>query len=412
MKPDIVIDGDGHVVEIDQTYDSIDPEYYAKRPMLREASRGHLVRLQEGRVWGQNGEAGFAGNNVGSFPPGVLDYLYRRAGTYNPWARLPDMDADSIDVGVLYSSYELPLTVMPDSGYAVARAAAYNNWIHEYCSAAPRRLKGVGLVALQDLDAAIAELDRCADLGMVAVQVGCTVGEDTLLSDERLNPFWQEAERLNMPVAVHGPALPGFFRSYFDVFRQDHMLEVAHMAHAFAQMLACSNIITSGVLERFSKLKVAFLEAGSGWVPYWMHRMDEYQEVAPNRWAGITATPSEYIKSGRVFFSCEPGDTDLPYFLENIGDQSMLFASDYLHFDALFPGEIGHDGNPYPGTVKTLLAREDIPEKSKEKMLYENSVAFYRFGSDDLGQIGDEISRKEPKQMRELSVPGTVGARV
>ena len=140
--------------------------------------------------------------------------------------------------------------------------------------------------------------------------------------------------------------------------------------------------------------------------------MDEYQEVAPNRWAGITATPSEYIKSGRVFFSCEPGDTDLPYFLENIGDQSMLFASDYLHFDALFPGEIGHDGNPYPGTVKTLLAREDIPEKSKEKMLYENSVAFYRFGSDDLGQIGDEISRKEPKQMRELSVPGTVGARV
>ena len=84
MKPDIVIDGDGHVVEIDQTYDSIDPEYYTKRPMLREASRGHLVRLQEGRVWGQDGEAGFAGNNVGSFPPGGLAYLYRRAGTYNP----------------------------------------------------------------------------------------------------------------------------------------------------------------------------------------------------------------------------------------------------------------------------------------------------------------------------------------
>ena len=62
--------------------------------------------------------------------------------------------------------------------------------------------------------------------------------------------------------------------------------------------------------------------------------------------------------------------------------------------------------------MKTLLAREDIPEKSKEKMLYQNSVAFYRFGLDDLGQIGDDLSRKEPKQMRELSVPGTVGARV
>ena len=88
------------------------------------------------------------------------------------------------------------------------------------------------------------------------------------------------------------------------------------MAHAFAQMMACSNVVTSGVLERVPDLRIAFLEAGGGWVPYWMNRMDEYNEVAPERWANLSAKPSEYIKSGRVFFSCEPGDEFIPHFIE------------------------------------------------------------------------------------------------
>ena len=68
------------------------------------------------------------------------------------------------------------------------------------------------------------------------------------------------------------------------------MLEASHMAHTFAQMLACSNIITGGVLERFPALRVAFLEAGAGWVPYWIHRIEEYNEVAPS--GGRTSPPS------------------------------------------------------------------------------------------------------------------------
>ena len=191
------------------------------------------------------------------------------------------------------------------------------------------------------------------------------------------------------------------------------MLEAQHMAHAFAQMLACSNVITSGVLECFSKLRIAFLEAGSGWVPYWMHRMDEYNEVAPERWAMISSEPSDYIKSGRVFFSCEPGDPDIPYFLENIGEQSMLFASDYLHFDAHFIGEIGHDGTPYPGTVNSLLVRDDITTSARTKMMYDNPLAFYKnLIPADLGRIGDPVAREEPPSMKDRDMPGTVAARL
>ena len=411
-RPEIIIDGDGHVVEVNETYERIDPAYRARRPIYTEASKGNIVRLVDGRVWTAAGENGFVGVNGNQFPPVGKSYLYRRMGTYNPWARLADMDTDNIDVAVIYATDELPLNVTQDAGFANARARAYNDWLYNYCQVSPRRLKGIGVVALQNVDLAIQEMKRAVtELGMVGIQIGCTVREDTLLSDYRLNAFWAEAERLGTAVAVHGPALPSFFRSYFDINRPDHMLEINHMAHTFAQMLACSNVITSGVLERHPRLRLAFLEAGAGWVPYWMNRMDEYNEVAPERWAGISAKPSEYIKSGRVFFSCEPGDEFIPLFIEHVGEDSMLFASDYLHFDALFVGEPGHDGQPYPGTVATLMARNDISDAAQRKMMLDNSIKFYEFERSELGAIGDPLAQQESEKARQAVLPGTISAR-
>ena len=414
-KPKIVIDGDGHVAESNAAYETIRPEYRNRRPMYTQGAKGSIVRLIDGRIGGPTEEWGFVNPNGGVSPfIGGLSLHYRRAGMYNPWARLPDMTEDQIDVAVMYPTHELPLCVSLDAGFALARSEAYNTWLHEYCSTNPGRLKGIGIIALQDVETAIEEMRRCVvDLGMVGVQIGCTVRQDTLLSDIRLDPFWRAAEELDVPVAVHGPALPGFFYNYFDLQQPSQHLEGAYMAHTFGQMLACSNVITSGVLERFSKLRVAFLEAGAGWVPYWMHRMDEYNEVAPERWAMISGEPSDYIKSGRVFFSCEPGDIDIPYFLEHIGEDAMLFASDYLHFDALFVGETGHDGQPYPGTVNSLLARDDIADSAKTKMMYDNSVAFYKdLIPEKLGKIGDADACEEPDEVRNNPIPGTISARL
>ncbi|PYN72641.1 MAG: hypothetical protein DMD96_34370 [Candidatus Rokuibacteriota bacterium] len=409
---DLVIDGDGHVIEVNETYERIDPKYRERRPVYTQASRGNIVRLVDGKVWGPDTECGFVGVNGNLPPPKGKATHYRRMGTYNPWARLADMDRDQIDVAVIYPTDELPLTVTHDAGFAAARARVYNDWLHDYCEVCPQRLKGIGIVALQDVPGAIEEMHRAVtQLKMVGIQIGCTVREDTLLSDARLTDFWAEAERLNVAVAVHGPALPSLFRSYFDVNRPDHMLEASHMAHTFAQMLACSNIITSGVLERFRNLRIAFLEAGAGWVPYWIHRMDEYNEVAPERWAHISAKPSEYVRSGRVFFSCEPGDEFIPLFLEHVGEDAMLFASDYLHFDALFVGETGHDGNPYPGTVASLLRRKDVPDSAKRKMLLDNSLKFYGMDKAKLGRRGTPVTRPEPDEVRRATMPGTVSAR-
>ena len=139
--------------------------------------------------------------------------------------------------------------------------------------------------------------------------------------------------------------------------------------------------------------------------------MDEYNEVAPERWAHNSAKPSEYVRSGRVFFSCEPGDEFIPLFLEHVGEDAMLFASDYLHFDALFVGETGHDGNPYPGTVASLLRRKDVPDSAKRKMLLDNSLKFYDMDKAKLGRRGMPVTRPEPDAVRRATMPGTISAR-
>jgi len=89
----------------------------------------------------------------------------------------------------------------------------------------------------------------------------------------------------------------------------------------------------------------------------------------------------------------------------------MVFASDYLHFDALFVGEPGHDGNPYPGTVATLLGRKDVSDSAKRKMLLDNSLRFYGMDKGALGRRGTPVSRPEPAEARRNIMPGTISAR-
>src|SRR2546430_8465315 len=145
-RPDVVIDGDGHVIEVNETYERIDPKYRERRPVYTQASKGYIVRLVDGKVWGPDTECGFVGVNGNLGPPKGKAIHYRRMGTYNPWARLADMDRDQIDVAVIYPTDELPLTATHDAGFAAARARAYNDWLHDSFEGCPPPIQGVGLV--------------------------------------------------------------------------------------------------------------------------------------------------------------------------------------------------------------------------------------------------------------------------
>ena len=137
-------------------------------------------------------------------------------------------------------------------------------------------------------------------------------------------------------------------------------------------MVAMLSLVCGGVLARLPKLGVAFLEIGIGWVPYWMERMDEHYEKHELRdelkkeVPYLTKEPSEYVKAGNVFVTCEPDEKTLPDCIGHTGEDLPMYASDYPHVDSKFPE-----------TVKLLRSREDLPPNVKEKILGLNAARFY-----------------------------------
>ena len=158
LKP-YVIDADGHVAESEVDWAArLEPALRDRAPRLIEVN-GRTRCLIEGHIWPI--AEGPGQGNSGPFSDDLpWDRVYRE-GMRHPTARLVDMDVEGIDVAVLFGTYiGLSFPNVGDPRLAVGLARAYNDWLAEYCAAAPDRLKGVALLPVQDVPAAVAELER------------------------------------------------------------------------------------------------------------------------------------------------------------------------------------------------------------------------------------------------------------
>ncbi len=275
--------------------------------------------------------------------------------------RLRDMDKEGIDVSVLFPTSSFAVNGLMERDYAVAYARAYNDFIAEVCRQSPR-LKGVALVPLQNPKAAVEEANRAVTkLGLASIAVA-SQGMKEHLGSKTFWPLYEELERLNTPLCVHnrreGPAGENRFDSFI------HMHTIGRPVETFIQF---TGLIYGGVAERFPKLRIAFLECGVGWIPYWMERMDEEWEKRGKVEAPLCKRkPSEYVKHGNWFFAMEPEEETLPYVIERIGDEKIVFASDYPHWDGMFPH-----------VVSTIRGRKDISDTAKARVLGGNTKRFY-----------------------------------
>src|SRR5258708_39024331 len=97
----------------------------------------------------------------------------------------------------------------------------------------------------------------------------------------------------------------------------------------FELMIALMHQIGEGVVDRFPRLKVAYMEGSSGWLAFWMERLDEHFEKLRPQWPMLQRRPSEIIRGSQVAFSCEPEERILPAVLDLVGPTQVLYASDY-----------------------------------------------------------------------------------
>ncbi|HZU07369.1 MAG TPA: amidohydrolase family protein [Chloroflexota bacterium] len=289
----------------------------------------------------------------------------------SPQQQLADMDQDGIDVMVLYPTAGLAIGLIAEEAYATALAAAYNTWLHSFCQANPARLKPVALLAPQDPEAAARELHRAVtELGAIGAMLPTHVPLRPDWGHRYWDPIYAEAQRLDVGLAFHHKSVHGELTDQ----RFHNFITVHTIGHPVEQMISLTSVIMGGVLERFPTLRLAFLEGGVGWVPYWMDRMDEEAEKrgaveAPY----LTMRPSEYVLSGRIFFGVECGEKTLPDAVRWGLEDTLLYSSDYPHWDG-----------DWPHTVRTVRARADLSEDVKRKMLHDNAVRFYKLDEGSL----------------------------
>src|SRR5207253_9485053 len=221
---------------------------------------------------------------------------------------------------VLFPTSSFNMSTIVERDYAVAYARAYNDFVSDVCKQSPR-LKAVALLPFQDVPAAVKEANRAiGELGLAAVAVA-TQGMREHFGSQTFWPIYEELDRLNAPFCVHnrreGPA---------GERRVDSFLYMHTVGRPVETVIQFAGLMYGGVAERFPSLRIAFLECGVGWVPYWMERMDEEWEKRGKVEAPLCKQkPSEYVKNGSWFFATEPEEETLPYVIERIGDDKILF---------------------------------------------------------------------------------------
>lgn len=343
------IDADGHVLEPESAWlEHLDPALHHAAPRFVTDNQGRARLLIAGEMF-------HIAPRGPDWPPPPL-----REGGVSAKARLEDMDSEGIDTSILFPSTGLYLGGVQDPTLQTELCRAYNEWLAGFCAADPSRLVGVALVPQRSMAGAAEESRRCIEeLGFRGVMLRPNPVGGSHLDDPYWSDLWSLLEGLGAPLLLHEGTTGNVPQSGGD--RYDNFLYRHACSHPHEQQMACMELIMGGVLERHPGLRVAFLESGCGWVPYWLERLDEHLEEWGHASAPLELRPSEYF-SRQCFVSCEPDERTLPAVVDQIGDESILFATDYPHPDGIFPG-----------VVDALASRSDIGETTKRNILRENA---------------------------------------
>jgi len=331
-----VIDADGHVTESQEQIAKYLDDPYTKRPV------NQFFFPWDG--WDRR----------------LLNTFNDLAGTCEAWEKA--LDKGGMEQAVLYPTLGLFMSFLKDRQWAVAICRAYNTFLHEEFIKKSKRLQAVALLPVQVPEACAPELRRAVrELGLCGAMLPADGGH--LLGDNRYADVYETAQQLDVPLGIHasGSHLGGAGVDMFPAFIQAHTC-----SHAFGQMRQITSIILEGIPERFPDVRIAFLEAGCGWAPYWMERMDDEYAKRAEEAPALRKKPSDYIRSGSIYFSCEADEWLLPQAVKLVGENQIVYASDFPHWD-----------HSFPGSIDEIKERGDITDAQKRKILADNTRRLY-----------------------------------
>ena len=351
-------------------------KYRDRMPYVDQTDNGPQWVSRTGAQFGLQNGMGSAGRK---YIPGQIPRSDRMAaqGLYSdgekgirrltdPKLRIKDQDLDGVQAEVIYGVLGASMR-LNDNEAATELLRIYNEWLADFCAAAPDRFAGLASIPSHDVDAAVAEIQNVAERGVLKGIEVANTHDMAPLFDPSWKPVWEVANEAQLPIHYHtiGPKNDYNFDNMAALQRRQ-----AFAVHITSFQLAMSKIIMEiiygGVLEAYPKIKVVIGESGIGWIPYILDHMDlEWEDQFKD--LTLKMKPSDYWR--RQCFATYQSDPIGLRLLDILGEDNVMWGSDFPHPDGVWPDS------------KAFIEREfeHIPKTIKQKILCDNAAELYGF---------------------------------
>ena len=378
-----VVDADSHWTPTHDLWTKRAPAGYKDRVLHVEVIDGQNMWVMDGEVLDPVRGGGVVDNDNNKYP--MLDAMVWgnervHHGAWDTKVRLQVMDDCGIQNQVMFpNSIGLggqDLGTSKDETVRRLCVEIYNDTAADLQSSTNMRLMPMPIMPAWDIDLCVKEAERMAKADMRGVNM--TTDPQDLgapdLASRQWDPFWAACEALQLPVHFHiGASITAmnFFGQYFWPSQDEYVKPAIGGSMLFignARVLI--NTVYAGIFDRFPKLRMVSVESGIGWIPFMLETMDyELFENAPAQFKALKRKPSEYFKDHwHATFWFERANGNLQWMVDTVGEDNILFSTDFPHPTCLYPAPLE--------AIRDGL--EGVRDSSRRKILGENAAKLYR----------------------------------
>ncbi|MGE0384507.1 MAG: amidohydrolase family protein [Gammaproteobacteria bacterium] len=368
-----ICDSDGHLIESHDIYERyMDPRFSGRVTTVAVPHSPMPIRAVDGvQVLAMASATDI--EHARGYESWLPENMVKRFGEVaaSGWKARPTaacLEGVGVDLSVTYGpGFDCWVGGM-DPQLAAEMAKAYCRWLVDYSGESGGRITGAAPVPLQEISLAMDVVRFAYDLGLRAFWTRPNPVNGRTLGDRCYDPLYALLQDLDVPFATHcfqgGVNLVAAGRDHgFSRQIDQHVCE-----HPMEAQMAMLSMVVNGVFDRFPRLRMGYFEAGAAWAPYWLSRMTHHLHTSNwKKYSGLKLEPVEYFQRN-IWLTTECDEDFLYQAIEALGDDKFLFPTDFPHPDAT-----------WPGVVDEFLDMPRVSTQSKQKILWDNAMAFYGF---------------------------------